>query len=386
MVACKSNASPAAMTGPTQAASTSASAPEAAAAPRPSHSGVVKPHAPGEAVVKLSATDLDDAAIPAAVTEARAALPKVDFGAPGPLKITGYPAPLELGMRDYASWLGHSKDGSQAIACGSMAPLQADKGAEKGNVCFVNDGKTTKRLSVTDGADGKFVVGPEFGAAIQSLKSGTSVDLAHKKQADGSDTLLPPDVTTTWPYASDIALDVTVVSGGEEAGTVLKLGGSYHKEAPVHPLTLAVKSAPGGGVLLWGGSWNAILPSPSNDGLTLFGHFACMEWCTEIVIKRMRYDEIASLVYNDTGFRHHQKKEYAASRDLFLKATIANPRAKLPPYNLACAYALLNEGENAAKALKLAIAVGGDSVKARAKKDADFKAVLAAPWFVALTN
>ena len=47
--------------------------------------------------------------------------------------------------------------------------------------------------------------------------------------------------------------------------------------------------------------------------------------------------------FNDTGFRHHQKKDYQVSRELFLKATWANPTAPLPPYNLACAYALTND-------------------------------------------
>ncbi len=69
-----------------------------------------------------------------------------------------------------------------------------------------------------------------------------------------------------------------------------------------------------------------------------------------------------------------------------MKATWANPTAPLPPYNLACAYALTNDATNAEKALKLAIAVGGPKVKARAVKDPDFKAVVTAKWFVELTK
>jgi Flp pilus assembly protein TadD len=95
---------------------------------------------------------------------------------------------------------------------------------------------------------------------------------------------------------------------------------------------------------------------------------------------------LASHIYNDTGFRLHQKKDYAGSRDLFLKAAWADPRAPLPPYNLACAYALLGDEANAEKALDLAIAVGGDKVKARAKKDSDFAKVTGAKWFQALTG
>jgi hypothetical protein len=40
---------------------------------------------------------------------------------------------------------------------------------------------------------------------------------------------------------------------------------------------------------------------------------------------------------------------------------------------------------NAERALKLAIAVGGDKVKARAEKDADFTKVRGAKWFQTLT-
>jgi hypothetical protein len=111
-----------------------------------------------------------------------------------------------------------------------------------------------------------------------------------------------------------------------------------------------------------------------------------MEWCTDVVITRVTHGKLASLVFNDSGFALHQKKDFARSRDLFLKATWADPKAPLPPYNLACAYALLKDEASAAKALKLAVSVGGPKVKARAMKDADFKGVLAAPWFRSLTD
>jgi hypothetical protein len=111
-----------------------------------------------------------------------------------------------------------------------------------------------------------------------------------------------------------------------------------------------------------------------------------MEWCNSMLIERVSHTKLASLIFNDTGFRRHQKNDFAGSRDLFLKATWANPQAPLPPYNLACAYAQLKDEANAEKALKLAIAVGGEKVKARAKKDADFKGVSGAKWFTALTK
>ena len=191
-----------------------------------------------------------------------------------------------------------------------------------------------------------------------------------------------PAVAATWAHASNVSLDFTT------QGPVIRLGGHVGTEAPVYSVAVSIKSQGGTPVdpAIFRASVNAFITSPSGDELATIGHFYCGEWCNEIVISRVGLGALASLVYNDTGFRHHQKKEYAASRDLFLKATWANPRAPLPPYNLACAYALLADAKNAEKALKLAIAVGGAKVKERAKKDADFGAVLTAPWFRALTN
>ncbi len=347
----------------------------------PTHSGPVKPRPSANAVVTYATPGGDSVAGETALNAARVGLPKVDFGAPGPLVIKGYPQPIDAGMRDLATWVGYSKDGKQVIACGMMSPMSAGKGDEKGNTCFVNAGKETKELNLTESGD-HFVVGPELGAAITSLQEGVSVELTRNAKTG---TITPPAVATTWPYANDLELEVTTLPM-TESSSVLKVGGHYAKEEPVFSLSLSEKpKSPMPGVL-FDAVWNAVIPNQANDELALMGHFFCMEWCNELTITRVRYDEIASLVFNDTGFRHHQKKDYAGSRDLFLKATWANPRAPLPPYNLACAYALLGDATNAEKALKLAIALAGDKVKARAKKDTDFKSVLSASWFKALTE
>jgi len=363
------------------ASSTAPAASSVARSPAPTHSGAVKPHPYATAVVTYATAGNDALASEPSLDPAKVGLPKADFGAPGPLVIKGYPTPVDAGMRDLATWIGYSKDDKQVIACGHMSPISADKGDEKGNTCFVHDGKTTKELYVTENGDHRYV-GAELGAAITALKEGQSKDLT---RTNGNSEITPPAVMTTWPYASDIQLDVTTIPPSEGSG-ILRVGGHYAKEEPVYSVSLAFRpSTPMPGVM-WDAVWNGILQNPSNTELAFIGHFFCMEWCNDLVIKRVRYDELASLVYNDTGFRHHQKKDYTASRDLFLKATWANPRAPLPPYNLACAYALLGDATNSEKALKLAIAVAGDKVKARAKKDSDFKSVLSAPWFKALTD
>jgi tetratricopeptide (TPR) repeat protein len=212
-----------------------------------------------------------------------------------------------------------------------------------------------------------------------------SADLSLLKTAVRSDLVedlakserRPPPLKASWPYAKDIV--VVVVDG-----TPLKVGGYVRGQEPVHPITLNVKSKTP--AVTYDGRWNAIVASPDESEIAFIGHFFCMEWCNEIVITRLTPGELASAIYNDTGFRLHQKKDYAGSRDLFLKAAWANPRAPLPPYNLACAYALLGDEANAEKALKLAIAIGGDKVKPRAQKDADFTKVRDAKWFTTLTG
>lgn len=375
---------------PTPSASATASASPPAVSPpvasvanevaKPRHSGPAKPYAKVDPVVEFSTPK---AVAPGAKepTESPTSvgLPKVDFGEKGPIVVKGYPVPLALGMRDYANRVGYSKDGSKVIACGDMAPVSA-KGTELGNVCFVNDGSATKRYTVDEGRDG-FVVGPEFAAVLRELAEGHVQELQQRRQPAGDLQLVPPSLATTWPYARDITLEVG--SGGEGA-SALKVGGRVGSEEPVYSTTLSVKAPHPS--MTYGGAWNAILGSPKEGELAFIGHFFCMEWCNDIVVARLTHGELASLVYNDTGFRHHQKKDFAGSRDLFLKATWANPRAPLPPYNLACAYARLNDKDNAGRALRLAIAVDGERVKARAKKDADFATVAKDEWFKKLTD
>jgi hypothetical protein len=342
----------------------------------------VKPHPSAAPVVAYATPGSDAVAVEPSLDPAKVGLPKVEFGPPGPLVIKGYPRSVDPGNRDLATWLGYSKDEKQLIACGHMSPLSAGKGDENGNTCFVSSGKETKQLFLSESGD-HFVVGPELGAAITALKEGDSHALPRNLSTN---QITLPEVTATWPYASDIELDLAALPAPSQGSGVLKVGGHVAKEEPVYSLSLSYKPASPLPEVAWDATWNGVLVNRSGSELGFVGHFYCMEWCNDLVIARVRHGEIASLVYNDTGFRHHQKKDYAGSRDLFSKATWANPRAPLPPYNLACSYALLGDAANAEKALKLAIAVAGDKVKARAKKDADFKSVLGAAWFKSLTD
>lgn len=356
----------------------SASAPPSAAASAaaPLHSGPHKVFASAPTVVAVAGASDPDGGAPAAAkpsaTPASVGLPAVDFGPPGPLVMKGYPEPIGSGMDDPATVFGYSKDGAEVIACGHMGAGYSDgppKGTELGDRCyFAAATGPTKQIGVDPD---KGVVGPAFAEKIAALKAGSP---AHIVKGVG---VLPPAVVTTWGFAKDLTVQVSSDNG-------LRIGGRVGAEDPVYSVTVSVK--PPTPELHYGGSWNGILASPDRSELAFIGHFFCMEWCNEVSIVRLPLGRLASLVYNDTGFRHHQKKDYAAARDLFLKATWADPLAALPPYNLACAYALTNDALNAEKALKLAIAVGGPKVKARAPKDADFKGVLTAKWFTDLTK
>lgn len=349
------------------------------------HSGTMKPHPEGKGAVAVAGgTDGSDVNAPKE-TPTSVGLPSVDFGAAGPLVLQGYPSTLSRGNQDFATMVGYSQDGSEAIACGPMTPLGPAKGAELADTCFFTGpgGKTEHLLGVTDDNIGGYRVTDSFVKKLKALQGGKVITLQTRSQ--GAE-LQPPALVTSWPYANDITLVVSKSPRSDEAGgNDLRIGGTLKGDKViVLPVGVRVEAPIAGAP--YDGEWNAIVPNPENTELAFMGHFRCMEWCNDMVIVRMTYGKIASLIFNERGFAHHKKKDFAASRDLFLKATWANPKAPLPPYNLACAYALLKDEVNAAKALKLALAVAGESVKARAKKDADFRDVLSAKWFQDLTR
>jgi len=366
LAACKS-ATPSAAPAPSASANASAS-------PRPAHSGPKKDHAQGEAsvVVPGGGETLGVTAMSPQIV----GLPPVDFGPSGAIDIKGYPEPLETGMRDYATSIGWTKDGDDVLACGDMTPLGPAKGAEPADTCYSRKrGATSTTRSGVEGGDPPHAT-PALLADLALLKGAVRSD---PRRDDPNMKLLPAPLKGTWAYAKDLVLAVDAKDGG-----LLRIGGSVRGQDPVFPITMSVKTKTPD--VVYAGAWNAIVASPDSKEIAFIGHFYCMEWCNDVVITRLTTGALASHVYNDTAFRLHQKKDFAGSRDLFLKATWADPYAPLPPYNLACAYAQLGDETNAEKALKLAIAVGGEKVRARAKKDADFAKVHTAKWFVALAG
>lgn len=351
----------------------------------PAHSGSAKPRGSADVNVAIAGGDAGVEDAPKE-TPTSIGLPAVDFGTAGPLVIKGYPKPLETGMKDYVTAIAWAKDGSRVVACGKMAPMPPAKGAPDLDNCYARGASGPLEHASLDrnekSDEEATLVGPKMGEMFRVLREGERKD---PKVVQAKLELHPPPLNATWDFAKDVTVFVESMDrGGTDGGNVLRVGGSVGGEPPVFPIVVDVKQITGG--LPFGGQWNAIVESPDKKELAFIGHFFCMEWCNEVAIARLTHGKLASLVFNDTAFRAHQKKDYAKSRDGFLRATWADPRAPLPPYNLACAYALLRDEANATKALKLAIAVGGEKVKAKAKKDADFKSVASAAWFTDLTK
>jgi hypothetical protein len=223
------------------------------------------------------------------------------------------------------------------------------------------------------------------------------------KLARGDCTLRPPPLSGTWAYP-DIVVNVARIAGSfaksatgaPEDGKVVsqplvRIGGAVDGEAPVHPLSFSaphrlMTPASLGEIPFHVAEVNALVLSPDGTELGIVVHAYCMEWCDDFQVARMPAARFASLVYNDTGYRALQRNELDRAVGLFLRAAHVDATRELPAYNLACAYARQGDGAHAEAALELAIARGGDPVRARAAKDKDFDSVRSAPWFVALTR
>lgn len=334
-------------------------------APSPSASAAAPPLASASAAPSASATP--------SAKSAMDALPKPPARARGPLRVVGYPKTVGTGMNDPADWVGFTTDGAEYGYCGNFGGRDPQVTR---CVTVLRDGTEKKR----DSERGDFY----SAAAMKELSTWRAASgLTHLSFKGGFDSWMAKPLAGDWDF-SDVTIWVNPVAGdGAVISAVAKIGGAVDGEPPVYPVTLQAK-APGPG-MTYHTTWvNDLSLSPDGSELGAIGGFLCAEWCDEFVLYRSRTGAFASLVYNDTGFRHHKKGEYARAAELFLEATFADVTAKLPPYNLACAWARL--GDAKAKDA-LAVAIERDpTAKKRATTDADFAGVKTAPWFVALTT
>lgn len=136
----------------------------------------------------------------------------------------------------------------------------------------------------------------------------------------------------------------------------VRVGGRVNGYPAVHPFMMGTTSGVGTFAQFYGAFPNGVALSP--DG-------------TEIGILAA-WHGFAARVYNDTGYALHRKGAFREAQELLLKATFADASWDLAPYNLACAYARTGDAR-AEVALNVAVGRGGDSVKKRARADADFE-------------
>lgn len=291
--------------------------------------------------------------------------------APGPIAVKGYPHNIRNGMNDIAQHAGFSSDSSVYAWCqtGGGRPMTRCE-------IIARDG-TTKKMEAVEG---------ETDPSGRPLAS----EVAKKKEIDrflaadkipeivskDAMTAIPPAVSGTWSF-TDITIDVARIAASGPSSAHVKVGGAVGGEAPVHPIVLrstAVPAAPPHFAAL-----NSLAVAPDGSDIGMLGHFFACEYCDTFVAKRMPVRAFASLVYNETGYRHHQKKDFTRAAEQFLKAVNADPAAKLPPYNLACAWARLGD-PRAKDALAYAVQID-PTARSRARTDHDFDTVRGEPWF-----
>jgi hypothetical protein len=153
------------------------------------------------------------------------------------------------------------------------------------------------------------------------------------------------------------------------------VGARVRGEAPSYAFIL---SAPREGYSM---HVEAIVPSPDGRAVAVVAHGYMGEWSDTFLVKVLPADVVAARAYNDAGFAHHRRADYAGAAELFRKAAFADGAHYLAAYNLACAYARLRD-PRAPAALAMAIARGAEETRKRAAKDPDFDGVRGEAWFL----
>jgi hypothetical protein len=278
-----------------------------------------------------------------------------DFGPPGlPEFQPAVPAHV-LGMMDHSDSFGWLADGSEVGYC-------MVGGGSGGTLCefFAPSGKRTGKL---DDFNENWEPDPKRTLLVQKRIGRYSV----------------PRVA--WVFAGDVVLTWHTSPGGNGDGVArLQVGARVRNgAADAFPISIV------GGQNDFEVHLEAWGFSPDASLLAVLGHSFAGEFADGFQVRVVSAAHLAEEAYNAAGFALHKRGDYAAAAPLFHKAAYAEPAAKLPMYNLACALSRLRD-RGAAKALELAIARGGPEVVSKAKRDSDFDSVRAEPWFVALTQ
>jgi len=102
--------------------------------------------------------------------------------------------------------------------------------------------------------------------------------------------------------------------------------------------------------------------------------------------KASRKERVASRDHNRRGLKHHKARRYDEAITAYVAAIEADPEARYPRFNLACAYSLTGQPEGALKQLLALRELGHHDKIADARVDPDFAPMRKDPRFRRLTG
>lgn len=348
-----------------------------AAAPAPADAGASRVTAPP--------------AVASSAPSAGWALPQLPLPAapkPGPLRVDGYPVKLASGMSDPASHFGFTRDGSKLVYCAFDVCCASDV-----SQCIATDaaGRATTLETPTAHAF-------KSGAEKASSEPRTKAQLLAFAREEGLVEVgparemwrTPPPPSGTFAFGGEMTLVVREVAptepkkpdGSDNVPGSVKIGGRLEGEQEVFVVfpraPFCVKN-PG---ICYEAQLNGLALSPDGAELGFVVFIRNPSHGSTYATARVPVATFASRVFNDTGMRHHEAKEYPRAAELFTRAVYAAPSEERFAYNLACALARLRDARSE-HALRHAVARGGDAVRARARRDVDFADVRGESWFEA---
>jgi len=259
--------------------------------------------------------------------------------------------PFERGMMDHAHHAGWAPDGSDFGYC-----VRSGGSGETKCTFSQANGKTT-RLSDFDRDAGE----PDAGVTAEL-----------ERKLSGYVSRAP-----SWPYARDLQLTWEVLGAHSPTGAesprreppVLRVGARVRgtKEA-AWPIRIVAREP------AYTIHAEAIELSPDARELAVLSHDFAGEFSDHFELRFYATAALASQAYNVGGLELHRAGAYAKAAELFRAAAALDTKSALPLYNLACALTRLGDVQ-ARQTLELAIARGGDSIRRKAERDADFDAV-----------
>ncbi len=301
----------------------------------------------------VSVSVADSAPVSVSVADSAPA-PVADSGANAlvlvPVPINPPLPALVAGMMDHARFFGFSDDGATLGYCGEF-------GGKPSVGCGMKTGTAKSASELHDAGDAK---------SVAMLAKAKSQGIGTKRESKW----IYDDLEITWSailgdnVTKPGSLQVGVRKKGEVASVVITLVGAGHLDR-WHPEFIGL--------------------SPDGGTLGAIGHGYGGEYSDTFVIDTISTHVAAARAYNDAGFAHHKKGEYAVGAALFQRAIDVDATHPLARYNLACAFARLHDPKTK-DALTAAIAQGGAAVKDRAKKEPDFEGIKSESWFAPLVG